>query len=252
MQTVKEVLQRSSITGSVLKLPGVQLDRKLYLDTKKQLEQFGGKWTGGKTQGFVFNHNAMDIVKKFCAEGEEQNIKKDFQYFETPPALARVMVSLADIGPKDSVLEPSAGQGAIIKAINAIHPKLIVCYCELMPLNQRILQELIKDRKIKATKVEEDFLRLQMEGFFNKIVANPPFRFNADIDHILQMFKMCKSGGRIVTVASTHWERGTGRKEQRFRDWLKDLNAKIDDVDAGTFKDAGTNIETRLIVIDKP
>jgi hypothetical protein len=38
----------------VVKLPNQQLDRKEYLEVKKKLELIGGKWKGGKIQGFEF------------------------------------------------------------------------------------------------------------------------------------------------------------------------------------------------------
>jgi 16S rRNA A1518/A1519 N6-dimethyltransferase RsmA/KsgA/DIM1 with predicted DNA glycosylase/AP lyase activity len=45
------------------------------------------------------------------------DVKVLYQQYYTPSELAKQLVELADIQPTDDVLEPSAGQGAIVKEI---------------------------------------------------------------------------------------------------------------------------------------
>lgn len=65
------------------------------------------------------------------------------------------------------------------------------------------------------------------------------------------MFRCLKSGGRIVTIMSKHWNTSTNKKETEFREWLDTQNHFIEDVDAGAFKESGTNIATQIVVINK-
>ena len=44
MTTKEQVLQNCTVEGTVVKLPNVQLDRKLYQEVAKALELIGGKW----------------------------------------------------------------------------------------------------------------------------------------------------------------------------------------------------------------
>lgn len=245
--TKEEVLQKCTIDGIVVKLPDTQLDRKIYQDVAKSLELIGGKWKGGKVFGFVFPEDPTELLKQI-ANGEKRNLKKEFQFFGTPDDVADFLVELADIKDTDDVLEPEAGQAAIVRAINRVLPnKKVYCY-ELMPINQTILR-----KNENVIFCGEDFLAPdENKPFqFHKIIANPPFSKNQDIDHIREMYANCAKNGRIVSVASKHWQTSSNKKETDFREWLNELNANVHELDRGKFKESGTMISTCIIVIDK-
>lgn len=170
--TTTDVLKQCTIEGNVVKLPAITLERKLYMDVAKQLDLIGGKWKGGKTMGFVFEHDPAELLHHIQGGGDspkKPNLKKEFQFFGTPADLADDLVDLAKIRDNHTVLEPSAGQGAIVKAILKRHPNQQVYYYELMPTNRIFMQ------KIKNTNyLGEDFLQSDMNEF-DRIVANPPF-----------------------------------------------------------------------------
>lgn len=254
MKTKEEVLQECTVEGNNIKLPPVQLDRKLYTDVAKSLELIGGKWKGGKVMAFIFPQDPTDLLAEVAAGGK-RNLKKEFQFFATPDKLADRLVELANItSPEMLVLEPSAGQGAIVHALLRAEAGLIVHAFELMDVN-RIFLSKIKDCVI----VGEDFLgSSEKDGVgvknnvrFDRIVANPPFAKNQDIDHIYEMYGCLKSGGRLVTVASRHWLDSNNRKETEFRMWLQSLDSETILLDAGEFSESGTKIATCIIVINK-
>ncbi|HZK96540.1 MAG TPA: hypothetical protein VFC67_20230, partial [Prolixibacteraceae bacterium] len=128
----QEILQSCTVEGLIVKLPDEQFDRKIYQEVAKALELIGGKWKGGKIAGFVFNEDPTDLLAQI-AGGESRNLKKEYQFYATPPAIADWLVELAGIKPDHKILEPSAGQGAIINAINRILPTQRVYWYELMP-----------------------------------------------------------------------------------------------------------------------
>lgn len=260
MTTKEQVLQNCTVDGTIVKLPNVQLERKLYQEVAKSLELIGGKWKGGKVFGFVFPHDPTDLLQQI-ANGEQRNLKKEFQFFATPADLAKELVELANIDNPDLlVLEPSGGQGAIIKEILNKEPGLIVHTYELMEINRTFLSK-IKDCVILG----DDFLdRNKRIGQgthtsggshgdlkFDRIVANPPFSKNQDIDHIREMYFRLRKGGRLVSVSSKHWNHSENRKEKEFKQWLKEVKAEIHEVEPGAFKESGTMIGTYIIVIDK-
>lgn len=139
--TPTEVLERSIVEGLVVKLPDVQLERSVYLDVKKTLEKIGGKWKGGKVKGFVFPFDPTDLIHR-CMDGENVNIRKDFQFFATPDDLADKLVEIADISNSDTFLEPQGGDGAIIRAILRKLPTAKIDTYELMEQNQDILKKM--------------------------------------------------------------------------------------------------------------
>ena len=241
-----EILQKCTVDGNIIRLPEGQLDRKLYQEVAKALELIGGKWKGNKTMGFVFPNDPTELLEQI-ANGESRNLKKEFQFFATPDELADLMVELAGIKRDHFILEPSAGQGSIIKAIQRFIPELNVDYCELMDVNRTFLSKIPN-----TTFLQDDFLTLTgKENYYDLIVANPPFSKNQDIDHIRKMYECLNEGGRIVTVASTHWQFSNNKKETEFRNWLDELKVAIYEIPKGTFKESGTMVSSVLIVIDK-
>lgn len=249
--TKEDVLQKCTVDGMIVRLPEGQLDRKLYQDVAKALELIGGKWKGGKVMGFVFNEDPTDLLSQI-ANGDKRNLKKEYQFFGTPKAVAEMMVDKLTgyCNSKSKFLEPSAGQGALVDAFRSTYPdhedskKTLV---ELMPINFAMLQK--KDYGCKL--IEQDFLTMDTKEDYDIILANPPFTKNQDINHIRKMFEVLNPcGGIMVTLCSPHFRHASGKKETAFREWLEQKQARISIIPAGSFKESGTNIETVLIVID--
>ncbi len=242
--TKEDVLKDCTVSGNIVSLPAVKLDRKVYMEVAKSLELIGGKWKGGKVMGFVFNEDPSELLAQIQG-GEKRNLKKEFQFFGTPDDLADELVEDANIQTDDEILEPSAGQGAIVKAIHrTTHDERTVYGYELMPVNQTFLSKISGFRFLG-----DDFLNCDIS--FDKIIGNPPFNKNQDILHIRKMYDCLRPKGRLVTIASKHWEYSGNKKETEFRFWLREVGAKITDIQAGRFKESGTGIATCKIIIDK-
>lgn len=247
-----EVLNKCTIIDNTVKLPEGQLDRKTYLDVKKKLEGIGGKWKGGKTQGFVFPSDPTDRLEEIQG-GKKVNLKKDFQFFETPPEIAQELVSRAYIKSLQKnhyVLEPSAGRGAIIDAILEASPGVTVHYCELMPDNLAYLKQKYAD-KPNVIHVGDDFLKIGNERKYDAIVANPPFAKNQDIAHFRKMCFLVDKTSHIACITSMHWQYSSTGKAKEFGDMLKSIGAKVHNLKEGSFKVSGTNVLTCMITLTK-
>jgi type I restriction-modification system DNA methylase subunit len=118
-----------------------------------------------------------------------------------------------------------------------------------MDINRGILKQISN-----CDLIGNDFLTDSqgLKNTFDRVVANPPFSKNQDIEHIYKMFEVCRQGGKIVTIASKHWQHSTGKKETAFKQWLEDLNADVIEVPSGEFAESGTKIATCIIIINKP
>ena len=240
-----EVLKNSTIHDNIIKLPNVKLTDDIYREVKKKLELIGGKWKGGKTSGFVFQKDPTELYNKIIG-GEKVNIKKQYQFYGTPNDLANRLVELSSLKETDTILEPSAGQGSIINAIHRFMPDAWVYYCELLDTNLSTLS------KIKnSSHLCDDFMLLDNNIKYNKIIANPPFSKNQDIDHVTKMYNMLADNGRLVSITGKHWKLSKNKKETEFRKWLTSKNATIVEIEDGTFKASGTNVGGYIIIIDK-
>lgn len=255
---LQESLSKCKIQGNVLFLPTEQLPN--YPELRKALINAGAAY---KRNTFVFPNPAQQYVDKLMG-GQSVNLKKEFQFFATPPQLANRLVELSNIDEKMIVLEPSAGQGAIIEAIYKAFPKYMkgpndkpsvtVDYCEIMDLNQKVISEKIRksERWSSSTSfMGPDFLQYKPDRLYDRIIANPPFSKNQDIDHIRKMYDCLKPGGRLVSIASKSWSFGSQKKQIAFRKWLNCLDAKTEEIDNGSFQESGTSVGGFIIIIDK-
>lgn len=242
---VEDILKHCTLEDSVLKLPKVQFNKKSYAEAKKWIEEAGGSWQSGKIQGFTFPFNP-ERVFSILKEGKRCNLQQEYQFFETPAEVADWLVMLAGgIHENDTVLEPSAGRGALIKAIHRACPSVTVeCY-ELMPENREFLYSL--DNVII---LDEDFTKDSV-GSYTKIIANPPFSGNQDIEHVRIMYKLLEKGGTLAAITSSHWKIASEKKCVDFRNWLEEVHGEVFEIGAGEFKESGTSISTMAVVIRK-
>ena len=242
---VEEILKHCTLENNILKLPQVQFNKKSYAEAKKWIEEAGGSWQGGKVQGFTFPFNPKRVFS-VLKEGKRCNLQQDYQFFETPSDVADWLVMLAGgIHENDTVLEPSAGRGALIKAIHRACPSVTVeCY-ELMPENREFLHSLEN-----VILLDEDFTKDSV-GHYTKIIANPPFSGNQDIEHVRLMYDRLEEGGTLAAITSQHWKFASEKKCIDFRNWLKEVHGEVFEIGAGEFKESGTTVSTMAVVIKK-
>ncbi len=239
---LQRTLRACDVSTNVVKLPS-QLTPELYKEVKKTLEKIGGKWST-PFQGFEFKHDARPLVEQLVA-GEKINLKQDYQFFATPQHIVDRMIELADIQLTDRVLEPSAGQGAIVDSLKGMCTS--VDLCEFMPQNREILEE--KGYDIFCN----DFLDLSIGNKYNKIIANPPFSKDQDCKHVLKMYEHLVSGGTLVAVMSKAWMRENKNKvQQEFAYLVNKKGNTLTTIESGEFKQSGTSVATALVVIKKP
>jgi len=235
--TNKEIIEKSEIKENILFLPDIQLDRKAYLNLKKEIEFLGGKWKTNK-KGFVF-----DRVVTIESLLENKETKKDLQFFATPKEISERLIYLADLKKNQTVLEPSAGRGAIVEEIIKKTNTTVDCY-EISEVNREYLS------MYNINLLGNDFLESD-EKKYSRIIANPPFSKNQDIDHIKRMYGKLKDGGKLVSVASLHWKMSTNKKETEFREFLNLVKAEVIELEENDFKESGTKIKACIITITK-
>jgi len=236
-------LSHCTVSGNVVFLPNIKEYQMLdYQEVRKALLNAGAKY---KNNSFVFPNDAQQYIDRIT-EGEKVNIKKEFQFFATPSELAKDLVFYADLKQHDTILEPSAGQGAIIKEINKVCEVVPDCF-ELMDINRNVLA----NSGAKFNLIGFDFLEVPKSKKWSKIIANPPFTKNQDIDHVNKMYNSLSNGGRIVSIMSTSWTTGNQKKQVQFREFLENVNAEVLDIPQGTFKESGTMVGGKIVIIDK-
>ena len=160
---------------------------------------------------------------------EKQDAKRWYQEFETPRALARRMVCMADIDQHLSVLEPSAGKGRLLEPMPGYAD---VYACEIQQCNRELITDLFPHVQI----VGQDFM--EVTGTYDRVVMNPPFYRGTDIKHVMHAYGLLKPGGKLVSLCYN------GRAQnQILQEWVDSWEV----LPAGMFKESGTGASVVLL-----
>lgn len=163
----------------------------------KIVESIGGMiYPTTKIVGYVFPYDAIDVLKTIALEGRLPE-KQSYQYFPTPPVIAREAISLANVGANDQSrwAEFSAGTGSLADLM----PKDRTLCVEISPIYASLL-------KTKGFNVlNSDFLKLDSNelGQFDRVVINPPFSGKQWLSHVNKSIKLLAKSGILVAVLPT-------------------------------------------------
>lgn len=174
-------------------------------------------------------------------------------FFATPYPVAALMTKVSGLKTGDHVLEPSAGTGNLLK----FAPEGV----SGVAIEQRDdnFQKLKSTLPKGVTARKGDFMREAdtfAPGEFDVVLMNPPFeRIKGqgwqDMTHVRRAYDLLAPNGRLVAIVSAGFEFRTDNQTKAFRTWLEETGATIVELPRDTFKQSGTGVNTRLIVVDK-
>lgn len=245
---VLRALEGAHVDGLTVRLPG-QLDRKTYAGVNAVLESLGGRWNR-RAKAHLFPSDPSERFEEVLTTGSFTRTT-DGDFFPTPPALAARVVALADIQPGHFVLEPSAGEGALVMAARRAMPDAE--YDCIEQSEARCIS--LHAHGFKATCA--DFLTLCLSGdhrWYDRIIMNPPFSKQQDVDHVTHAFRRwLMPGGRLVAIMSAGVTFRENRKTVVFRDDVLDAySGMLEENPPASFRSSGTSVSTVTVVIDKP
>jgi tRNA1(Val) A37 N6-methylase TrmN6 len=144
-------------------------------------------------------------------------MKRDYSKFFTPNSIAMFMASL--LSPKDDqvILEPSAGHGALIRAVKYNNPS---CKVFAFDINE-VFKPYMRNAGASIA-VIKDFLTIPVYAKFSGCIANPPFgnetNLQAHFDHIRSHVK---KAGKIVMIAPADFDPGIEHNSHSIENWAK-------------------------------
>lgn len=249
-ENVLNVLGECRADGNLLYLPSVQLDRKTYTEVNKILENMGGKWNRkAKAHVFAEDDDVAEMLENVMLTQEVKDLKREYQFFPTPRAVAERMCEMAEIDSASEVLEPSCGNGQLADVIWE-HLPAGMCCIELNTDMKRYLSEKPYDVNycdfLDVTKKELGTIN------FNRVVMNPPFTRHQDIDHVRHAYDLLDAGGILVAIMCESTFFRTDKKSVEFRDFLDSVYAQTVKLEPGAFRESGTDVVTRIVKIRKP
>lgn len=221
---------------------------------------FDGEGKGGKESDAAAAAllTPWDSAKSFYfgtktqGKGRSSRGREGADYFATPEPVGLKMVEWADIRAGESVLEPSAGHGAIARWFPD-------------GAKVRVIEQSGELASRVALHVDGDVVHGSFEDHhivnkYDAIVMNPPFGLGGAeaIPHLAKAADHLREGGRVVALIPTG-----PAADKRFDNWFYalDKNGKsqrpelhlIADIKLPgvTFERAGTNTPTRIVIIEK-
>ena len=246
---VRDVLANATIEGNILRLPP-DLDRKLYQRVDQALSALGGAWNR-KQRGHVFAGDPRTAIDAAADSGKVAH-PNQLDFFPTSDEPADRVAARLNATPAHRILEPSAGEGALVAAVlrGMPRPPLALALIEKDPGRVAVLRE-----KFQASLFCDDFLGVSETGFypFDKIAMNPPFHRGADDLHVMHALNFLAPGGRLVAIASSMLARRPTKPSKDLGDRLDAWGGwTIEPLPEGSFKAAGTNVATVMLTVDRP
>lgn len=232
-----DVFNKCRVAGNIIFLPDEQLDRDTYTKIATHFANNYGKWNK-KAGGIQFDYDPTGLLKQFQA-GQTPNWKKEYQFFPTPPEIVDFMLQLA-CPLENTVLEPSAGKGAIAKAVMDFAQNNSVDCIEIHPLCVADL------KKNGFNVIHDDFLTWEPKPY-DFVIANPPFSGLTWADHVLKMMEV--PGADIISLVPEGYHFRTEAKVKKIRERVTAHYRIKDHISPNAFKGVGTLIETTVIHI---
>ncbi|GAB5434782.1 MAG: DUF4942 domain-containing protein [Epibacterium sp.] len=255
------------------------LSYKVFADMLREAKKHGETdFNGGKIRAFkngnvhvLFDKDALRRINlglaEFYGDVLAENdyprpdkpastaVSKDLAFYWTSEAVAaRVVAEVSCLTPDrvalraqnqlpeaPKVLEPSCGQGHLMDAIRATCPRARTIGVEVHA--GRAAQAEAKGHKVQRG----NFLDIQPEAVFDAVVMNPPFAGDHWKKHLKHALKFLRNGeawndkGTLVCILPASAEVDGHLKEMG-------ISYRWYDLPTGSFRAAGTNVNTGFIV----
>ena len=182
-----------------------------------------------KVEQTILDTNFVPMVKTGRSKEEK------LQEFFTNHLLAKYIIDESSIttnNNKIAILEPTAGDGALIRPILELKKDATIDMVELNRTNRDRLKELSNGQPALFLQDQPNFLKYETSTRYDYIFMNPPFHLrkneNAgllkdvwDFDFVKRAFAFLKVGGELIAITSQHY-----KSETDMVDWYDDKENK--------------------------
>lgn len=201
---------------------------------------------------------------------------KRYGFYPTPDTAAEIALEGVSLlrradEPRLRILEPSAGTGNLARRCFST-PATEAAYDWQRERNEKFNREYRFDNIVECIEIQPhlveqlraegiyhrvtcaDFLQVQPDQawLFDRVVMNPPFDRERDIDHVMHALKFLRPGGQLVAIMSAGTELRDTKKSVAFRELMQKMGADWRDMPAGSFAESGTYINTIRLKVWKP
>lgn len=243
--SVAEAADLLEIIDGKLVLPEKWCSPKLYKKLGEFLKTFGCERTKIKKRvAYTCDGEfAPEQIIHICKQLNGVSLSDKFDFYPTPPVLVDVVQELADVKETDTVLEPSAGTGSLVKG-------LPVRQVDCIELNET-LATILKEKGYNVQNCAFEAAEIKQ---YDKIIMNPPFGKRLDAKHIKLAFdKFLKDGGTLVAIHSSGITQATDKASKQFQELFNNYGTYQKEFNNNEFKNSGkgTTISTTITRLQK-
>jgi hypothetical protein len=167
-----------------------------------------------KVEQTILDTNYVPVLKT------DRSKEEKLQEFFTNATLAKAILDKSSIknrNDKIAILEPTAGDGALVRPILELKKDATIDMVELNRLNRDRLKELSKGQPALFLQDQPNFLKYEKSTRYDYIFMNPPFHLRVnenagllkktyDFDFVKRAFAFLKVGGELIAITSQHYK----------------------------------------------
>lgn len=167
-------------------------------------------------------------------------------FYPTPEPVVARMLAMAQLRPGMEILEPSAGDGAIVRGLLkvGIKPDCVE--------NHPDRADALRDMLPPGAVMNMDFLKVLPEPEYDCVLMNPPFGKGAGVQHVFHAVKFLKPGGCLVAVLGAGLSYRDDKPTMELRRLIQEWGGTITSLPAGSFRLSGTEVSSVMVAITKP
>ncbi|MCX4094490.1 class I SAM-dependent methyltransferase [Nocardia sp. alder85J] len=256
-QFAREILAESRTEGNKLFLP-TQLTQSVYKKVNRVIEAMGGKWSR-REQAHLFPGDPAEIIAAAVASGRTPTTDGKIleAYYATPELLATRIVTgehsgIADLEAGTGVLEPSAGEGALVRAILHANPDVHVTAVEPNPERAATIGS---DPRVSVVVSSFEQFAATAPRPFAAVVMNPPFALSGQptvwMDHLYTAWDLLIPGGQLLAIAPGGYTWRPQHKYRAMRDFIA-THGGYEELPARAFATSGTEVDSVFLHARRP
>lgn len=201
--------------------------------------------------GEVIPDAADDGVKPDDFKVSSTAVAADLSFYPTPPEVTLQILRRCNIFDDMRILEPSAGEGGMVRSILLDNPAVRIDAIEVHPQRAMMLKQI----KGIGEVFNRNFLTMKPRPVYNLIIMNPPFFRTHWMKHVRHAFDFLCEGGALYAVLPISARVNESKEHIAFRKFVeknsRGWGSPWSDLPALSFKSSGTNINTVVLELKK-
>ena len=229
------------------------LGKEDYKVVNEVLVALGGKWNR-KAKAHVFEGlSGAEVQERLdrALDKLEVTTGKELGWFPTPDELAdEIAAKIENLQPGQTILEPSAGEGALALAVLRRCPTAKILCVEIDPGRVKRLRAAGLQAVTEGNFLEIDPAAVDVQ--VDHVIMNPPFSpGRADLVHVEHALRFLRPGGELVAIMAAGVLFRMDRRTKEFceKTWR---HGTLNALPEGSFRSSYTGVSTAVLHMTKP